>query len=98
MPIYHCPKCNKKYFFEGEASELEKEFECEICGYPYANETYAPSLSDSDSKYTPKCPTCGSPDVERISGAEKFGSALLNGLFSTKIRKSYKCNNCKYLW
>lgn len=33
MAIYYCPQCNKKYFFDGETSDFEKEFKCEMCGY-----------------------------------------------------------------
>lgn len=48
--------------------------------------------------YTPKCPTCGSPDIERISGVSKVASAAMLGLFSNKIRKTFHCNNCGYEW
>lgn len=48
--------------------------------------------------YTPKCPTCGSPDIERISGVSKVASAAMWGLFSNKIRKTFHCNNCGYEW
>lgn len=50
------------------------------------------------AKYTPKCPTCGSPDIERISGVSKVASAAMWGLFSNKIRKTFHCNNCGYEW
>lgn len=39
MAIYYCPQCNKKYFFDGETSEFEKEFRCEMCGYPSTKST-----------------------------------------------------------
>lgn len=46
----------------------------------------------------PKCPTCGSTNVQRIGTGEKIVSGALWGLFSNKVHKSYKCNNCKYMW
>lgn len=46
----------------------------------------------------PKCPTCGSPNVQKIGFGEKLESGVLWGLFSPKIHKSYKCKNCKYMW
>lgn len=49
-------------------------------------------------KYLPKCPTCNSPDVEKIGGLERGVSVFTIGIFSKKINKSYKCNNCGYMW
>ena len=46
----------------------------------------------------PKCPTCGSLSVKPISGAERAVSVGFFGLFSKKINKSFKCNNCGYTW
>ena len=61
-----------------------------------ANSSSVQQLSTADNK--PKCPTCGSTNVQPIGAGEKIISSALFGLFSTKIRKSYKCNNCKYMW
>ncbi len=47
---------------------------------------------------TPKCPTCGSSNVHKINGLERGASVMMLGLFSKKINKSYKCNNCNYTW
>lgn len=48
--------------------------------------------------HVPKCPTCGSLDVGNIGGLERGASILTLGIFSKKINKSFKCNNCGYLW
>jgi len=41
------------------------------------------------------CPTCGSTNVEKISGINKVGSAALFGVFSLgHISKTFKCKNC----
>lgn len=46
----------------------------------------------------PKCPTCGSTNVERISTAQKaFGFAMV-GLFSSNLGKTMHCKNCGYKW
>lgn len=46
----------------------------------------------------PKCPTCGSTNVERISTAQKaFGFALV-GLFNSNLGKTMHCKNCGYKW
>lgn len=46
----------------------------------------------------PKCPTCGSTNIQRIGTGERMGSVMFWGLFSKKINKSFKCNSCKYTW
>ncbi len=46
----------------------------------------------------PECPTCHSKNIQRISGLERGASVALFGLFSKKINKSFKCNNCGYTW
>lgn len=59
-------------------------------------------LQEIDAKkpktYSPKCPTCGSPNIEKISTTERAVSVVGLGLFSKKINKSFKCKNCGYMW
>lgn len=47
---------------------------------------------------TPKCPTCGSTNIQRISASSKAGSVFLFGLMSQKVKHQWHCNNCKYEW
>lgn len=49
-------------------------------------------------QYVPKCPTCGSPDIEKISGTSKAVSFALFGIFSNKVKHQFKCKNCGYEW
>lgn len=51
-----------------------------------------------DQTHTVKCPTCGSNDCERISGATKAVNAAAFGLYGNKRNKQFRCNNCKYMW
>lgn len=46
----------------------------------------------------PKCPTCGSTNIQKIGTAERVTSVLGLGLFSKKINKTYKCKNCGLTW
>ena len=46
----------------------------------------------------PHCPTCGSCDVQKISAMSRGTSIILFGLFSKKLGKTFKCNNCGYMW
>lgn len=46
----------------------------------------------------PKCPTCGSTDIKKISVASKTTHAMMFGLLSKTARSQFECNNCHYKW
>ena len=50
-------------------------------------------LKESNN-HIPKCPTCQSTDIRKIGGLERGASILTFGIFSKKINKTFKCNNC----
>lgn len=47
---------------------------------------------------TPKCPTCQSTNIQRISTTSKMFDIMLVGHFSRAARSQFKCNNCGYMW
>lgn len=53
---------------------------------------------NSQSTNVPKCPTCGSTNVHKISTGKKALGFLTVGVFSSNFGKSYECENCKYKW
>ena len=46
----------------------------------------------------PKCPTCGSTNIRKMGGVERGVSIAAFGIFSKKINKTFKCENCGYTW
>lgn len=46
----------------------------------------------------PKCPTCQSTNIKKISGLSKAGSVAMWGIFSRKVHKQWHCNNCGSEW
>ncbi|CAB1252333.1 DZANK-type domain-containing protein [Ruminococcaceae bacterium BL-6] len=45
----------------------------------------------------PKCPVCGSTNIQKISTASKIGAGIAFGVFSLgHISKTFKCKNCGY--
>ena len=46
----------------------------------------------------PKCPTCGSTNVQKISAGSRWLSTGLFGLGSSKVGKTMECRNCGYKW
>ena len=57
-----------------------------------------PAQNQHEPAYTPTCPTCHSPDIVKIGSAERAGSVLLFGVFSSKINKQFEFKNCGYKW
>lgn len=46
----------------------------------------------------PKCPTCGSTLVKRLSALSRGASVAVWGATSNKFNKSFECKNCGYTW
>lgn len=46
----------------------------------------------------PKCPTCGSTRVKKISTTSKVAGAAMFGLLSKTARSQFKCEQCGYKW
>lgn len=61
------------------------------------SEQYKSQLQ-SVEKNVPKCPTCGSASIKKISGISKAGSIALWGIFSRKVHKQWHCDNCGSEW
>lgn len=56
------------------------------------------TITSSANKNVPKCPTCGSTSVEKISLTQKAVGGALFGLFSSNVRNTMHCKNCGYKW
>ena len=46
----------------------------------------------------PKCPTCNSTNLKKISTTSKVVNTAVFGLFGTKRFKQFHCNSCGYEW
>ncbi len=55
-------------------------------------------MEEYRQRTAPKCPMCGSINIEKISTTSRAVSIATVGLASNKIGKQYKCKNCKHLW
>ena len=49
-------------------------------------------------QYTPKCPTCGSTNIEKISAGKKTIGFVAVGVFSSNFGKTMHCKQCGYKW
>ncbi len=48
--------------------------------------------------HIPKCPTCGSTNIKRISVFRRSASSGIYGIASRSALKTFECRNCKYTW
>lgn len=53
---------------------------------------------NNKQKNIPKCPTCGSTNIQKISGTKRWLSTGLFGLASSDVGKTMVCKNCGYKW
>lgn len=49
-------------------------------------------------KNKPKCITCGSTNIKKISTSAKVAGAVAFGLFSKTAKSQFKCENCGCKW
>lgn len=103
-PKTNCDFCSGKIIktehiiFEEHYKELLNNNE-----WNYKNiEYYCPLFKETNihSQPTPKCPTCGSTNIRRISATEKVVNVGMFGLFGNKRKYQFEClnPNCKYKW
>lgn len=50
------------------------------------------------SDNTPKCPTCGSTNIEKISVGKKVTGGFFLGIFSSDVRNTMHCKDCGAKW
>lgn len=81
--IYYCPTCNVRL--------VNKE---EDINSNYLHEQKIKDIK----KNIPKCPTCQSANIKKISNISKAGSVALWGIFSQKVKKQWHCNDCGSEW
>lgn len=82
---------SKNPLFDIEKSEfaIEKDIDDTIV---LASKIY------QSGKNMPKCPTCNSTNISKISALKKATHAFAFGLFSNTAKSQFVCKNCGYKW
>ncbi len=83
-----CPDCGKIF--------PSKYCKCNTCNKSLVSEEEYRKLKTNPN--VPKCPTCSSTNIEKISSFDKAAGAVMFGLFSKTARSQFKCKNCGYKW
>ena len=99
---------NLKQQFINEYIKTSPEFDQYL--FDHRDEILAKQSAEFDAKMAhgkaileeqsrvPKCPTCQSTNIRKMGGIERGASIYAFGLFSKKINKTFKCQNCGYTW
>ena len=87
-------KADREKDFARRQQEIEDRMEYDF------DAVHSPSRSYTNPEpvCVPKCPTCGSTNVQKISGAKRWLTTGLFGLASGDLGKSMRCKNCGYKW
>lgn len=72
------------------------EFNLKISQFK-SNTQQSTSMSSQPSGI-PKCPTCGSTDIKKISGGKRWLTTGIFGLASSDVGKTMQCNSCGAKW
>lgn len=62
------------------------------------NRLNMPSSYKPKESNKPKCPTCGSINIQKISTGKKAIGFVAVGVFSSNFGKTMECKNCGYKW
>ena len=55
-------------------------------------------ISNEELKRKPRCPTCGSDKVKKISTSKKIFAFGMIGFASSSVGKTFECKSCGYKW
>lgn len=86
-----------------EKQKNKKDMFCAKCNkiYPKTNSSNCVLCGKMLIPYSgnlPKCPTCQSTNITKISGAKRTAHGVAFGLFSNTARSQFECKNCGYKW
>lgn len=94
LAIYQMQKLKKQ-----DIIEYELKMSQFITQYEQQQSLKQPQARKSEqSTNHPKCPTCGSTNIEKISVGKKLGGGFLFGIFSSDVRNTMHCRDCGAKW
>ena len=63
-----------------------------------ANAVASKPVQTPPQSTVPRCPTCGSTNIKKISGTKRWVTKGMFGLGSSNVGKTMQCNSCGYKW
>lgn len=109
MQSYKCPNCGRIFNYGTIDNNvlinclncrypLKKVEEVRNVKHPELNQHNVIGIIEDQNKNIPKCPTCSSINLKKISTTAKAVNTVMFGLLGTKRHKTFHCNNCGYEW
>ena len=72
------------------------------------NEEFVPTYNNTTNtqsdkqqnkeEFVPRCPTCQSKKIIKLSNIKRAAHGYAFGLFSKTARSQFECKNCGYKW
>lgn len=88
--------CKYQYPYEYEYNEQKSQQEYEALQRRAQQNRIEKGRSEEVS--IPKCPTCSSTNICKITTGKKATGFILAGIFSSNFGKTMECKNCGYKW
>ena len=82
--------------YEHRWNEINKQFVYYSKKFDAQQQNQSTSTQQHITQVT--CPTCNSTNIRKIGAGERAASIIGLGLFSRKINKTWKCNDCGHTW
>lgn len=100
--VFEDISCEPNFVFALDKLKKENpiEFELKMQEFIKINKERraAKKQAEAEKQNIPKCPTCKSTNIKKISGTKRFVSTGIFGLGSSNVGKSFECCNCGYKW
>lgn len=93
-----CNKCNTNTLFRVISINDNITGICSKCRGFKTLKKNENNITKTPIQNIPKCPTCSSTNIKKVSGTSKAVSVAMFGLLSQKVKKQFQCNNCGYEW
>ena len=78
----YCQRCNLNFY------NYSYNTNCPKCGNKLVEQ------ESTTQKHIPKCPVCGSSEINAISYFKRGSYGIAFGLFSKTARSQWECKNC----
>jgi len=102
--LHYAPKIVIDSISKNKADEIARQLIEEGCTVKVLNNDEQVEYNSHSrpetiiSNSTPKCPTCGSTNIKKISSTAKVTNTVLFGIFGNKRKKQFHCESCGYEW
>ena len=104
--LSECPNCgfDIEMYQEAYVKILNEKMKHEVKCIADSQDVFRSNNRTKDNVYIdnlkiiPKCPTCGSTNLTKITTMDRAMNIALFGILGNKRKYQWHCNSCKYNW